>query len=143
MKNLLLAVLGTTLITFSAAHAAGDHHPDEKKPPAESRARPQADQPAQAGPMAIMQNMRSMQAQMEKLRATKNPKERESLLREHMKTMQDAMASMHAMGGEMMGGAAARSGATTGRVPMEQRLDMMQMMMEQMMGHQNAMQGMR
>ena len=91
-------------------------------------------------------NMRKMQTQMEQIRATKDDKERERLMDEHMKTMQEGMGMMRNMGGGMMQGMtdggtrgagpdamAPGSGDMPGRMDMmERRMDMMQMMMEQM-----------
>ena len=44
----------------------------------------------------MQQNMTTMQQQMEKLRATTDPKERQKLMQEHMQTMQDNMNAMRA-----------------------------------------------
>lgn len=100
---------------------------------------------------ATQAGMAKMQQQMDKIAATTNPAEREKLLKEHMKTMQDTMKSMRSMQGPAM-----KSGA--GAMPMgdkpkcmdmqkcqdkmETRMDMMQMMMEQMMQRDQAMKPM-
>jgi periplasmic protein CpxP/Spy len=95
----------------------------------------------------MQENMKKMQQQMEKLRATTDPKERQKLLQEHMQTMQENMKTMRGMGGPMMTGAGQHGGMTMGDKKdgtkegdmmkrhgmMETRMDMMQMMMEQMM----------
>ena len=47
--------------------------------------------------------MQAMHAQMDKIRATTDPKEREKLLREHYETMQQGMGTMRGYG-PMMGG---------------------------------------
>ena len=101
--------------------------------------------------MAQMQeNMKIMQQQVEKLRTTTDPKERQKLLQEHMQTMQKNMAAMRGMGGPMMGGMGGRSGMGGPMMNMDPkqreafmqgRMDMMQMMMEHMMQHQSATQG--
>ncbi|WP_407511113.1 hypothetical protein [Ralstonia sp. GP101] len=96
--------------------------------------------------------MKKMQAQMDKIHQTKDPKERQRLMAEHMQAMQDTMQTMHGMGGPMMmdmmggqgmgaGGAAPMMGGSG--MPMEQRMnmmenrmDMMQMMMDQMLKQQ-------
>ena len=114
----------------------------------------QADEPGatETAPEAHqqMQQMQQMQAQMERIRATEDPEERERLLREHMQSMHAGMMMM----GEMM-----RGGMNTGAGPerhgqmqrcaqrdtecrmdemqereqmMGQRMNMMQMMMQQM-----------
>ena len=71
---------------------------------------------------AMQEQMKKMQTQMDKIGQTKDSKERQKLMAEHMKTMQDTMKDMRGMGGAM--------GA-------DQR---MQMMMEQMMQHDQMMQ---
>ena len=129
--------------------------------------------------------MKLMQEQMRRIREAKSPEVRAKLLREHMHTMMVQMQAMHVLGGPMMSGMM-RSGMMDGisaghgmtgsanrhassskqhpwsgdrmrdhlqdrldmmRMMMEQnhmqdRLDMMQMMMEQMMDQMQAMQGM-
>ena len=41
--------------------------------------------------------MKRMQEQMDKLRQTQDPQERQKLLQEHYATMQSAMTAMHGM----------------------------------------------
>ena len=48
--------------------------------------------------------MKLMQEQMRRIRATKSPEVRATLLREHMHTMMEQMQAMRAMGGRMMSG---------------------------------------
>ena len=103
----------------------------------------------------MQENMKKMQQQMEKLRATTDPKERQKLMQAHMQTMQENMKTMRGMGGPMMMGSAQPGGmAMDGNkkmaagdmmqhhAKMEKRMDMMQMMMEQMMQHDQAMEPM-
>ena len=57
----------------------------------------------------MQEHMKVMQQQMEKIRATTDPNERQKLMQEHMQTMQEYMKTMHGMGGPeggpcMMGG---------------------------------------
>lgn len=75
--------------------------------------------------------------QMEKIRATSDPKERQQLMRDHMQSMQDNMKMMHGMSGPMTMGDMMKRHAM-----MEQRMDMMQMMMEQMMQRDQVMEPM-
>ena len=143
----------------------------------------------------MQQNMKAMQEQMEKIRTTTDPKERQDLLQKHMQTMQENMQAMRSMGGPMMmdgaqdggmmmGGAQgggmmqgdkmagmkegammkgdkkggmAEGGMKKGgmmggmmdgdmmkhHAMMEKRMDMMQMMMEQMVHHDQSMEFMR
>ena len=96
--------------------------------------------------MAAMQaemgvNMKKMQEQMAVLHKTTDPKERARLLDEHMQTMKAMMQGMQKGSGGMMMG--------EGGMPMQRKeagsdmgmMPMMQMMMDQMMQHQKAMEG--
>lgn len=101
----------------------------------------------------MQQNMKTMQVQMERLRTTTDPTERQKLMQEHMQSMQENMKMMRNMGGPMMMGSGQSGGMTAmGRqkdmaggemmqrqAMMEKRMDMMQMMMEQMLQHDQAM----
>ena len=97
-RLLFIAALATALV---APHAA----------PAQTTAQPPA---GQAAPdvksfddrLAQAQaHMKRMQEQMDKLRQTQDPQERQKLLQEHHATMQSAMTAMHGMWGPgMMGG---------------------------------------
>jgi hypothetical protein len=102
--------------------------------------------------MPLMQeSMKAMQQQMATLQKTADPKERQKLLQEHMQAMQDNMKTMRGMGGPMMMGGGQAGGMGMGKGTaggdmvkrydlMENRMDMMQMMMEQMMQHDQMMQ---
>ena len=89
--------------------------------------------------------IKSMQAMHEKMMAAKTPEERNSLMAEHMKSMQDGMkmmegmakpgmAGMKGMGG--MGGMSAEMSAH--HAMMEKRMMMMQTMMKMMMDRMAA-----
>ena len=96
--------------------------------------------------------MEAMRALMARIQSTKDPEERQRLLDEHAKSMQQGMTMM----GQMMGGAAGgqkqagqcAQNDTSCQMQrmqgqqqmMSQHMGMMQMMMEQMMG-QMMMQG--
>lgn len=111
--------------------------------------------------VAVQSQMKTMQAMHEKMMAAKSPEERQALMADHMKAMQDGMAMMKGMGnmgsmgsmgadmpmggasmpmggaGMSMTGSGARMGGTRGAskhsLSSIQRMDMMQMMMEMMM----------
>ena len=80
-------------------------------------------------------HMKAMQEMHDKMMAAKTPEERNALMAEHMKTMQEGMSMMKGMGG--MGGMAGAKSPPTSmterQTMMEQRMDMMQTMMEMMM----------
>ena len=82
--------------------------------------------------MARMANhMKAMQAMHDKMMAARTPEERNALMGEHMKTMQDGMGMMKGMGG-MTGPKSPPTSMTERQTMMEQRMDMMQTMMEMM-----------
>ena len=144
MKRALVAALVATMLPMPLAFAQ-----TESKPPA-----------AQPAPdwQQMQERMRLMQERMNKLRATTDPAERQRLLEEHFKLMQEQMASMRGLGGPMMGGGMGpgmmgggigpgprAQGKPPGPIPsdqrlrrMEERLDLMQQMMEQMLQQEGA-----
>ena len=81
---------------------------------------------------------------MNKIASTTDPAERQKLKEEHMQTMRENMKAMRSMGGPTMeassmamgdkkGGATAGGDVKTRQEGMAKRMDMMEMMMEQMM----------
>ena len=76
----------------------------------------------------MQEKMKAMQAQMDEIRNTTDPKKRQKLMQEHM---QENMKAMHGMGGQK--GDMKDGNMMKRHEMMEKRIDMMQMMMEQMM----------
>ena len=126
----LAALSAAAFITLGASAATppkAKDHPVHH--PAASASSPTADMD---GPMKAMRDMR------DKMMNAKTPEERQALMADHMKAMQDGMQTMKGMGG--MG---SMGGKTSGksmppdmakhRQTMGQRMDMMEMMMEMMM----------
>ena len=104
----------------------------------------QAAAASSAAPAAMPNGMKDMQAMRDKMMNAKTPAERQALMNEHMKTMQEGMAMMKGMKG--MGGMHGKEGmpgmSGMKEMPMdmakrhqmmEMRMDMMQTMMEMMM----------
>jgi hypothetical protein len=116
----ILFTLGAGVFALPAI-AEDAHHPEEK---IQAPAKPAAGMPA---------DMKRMQEQMAQIRASTDPKERQRLMGEHMKTMQESMGKMSGM---MGGGKSMEPGQRMQM--MERRMDMMQMMMQQMMEHEAA-----
>jgi hypothetical protein len=164
MKRLLFGILAATFLAISFAYGADEHHPDKASPPAKAAPSAKARRPAPKPPvdekaMAQMQeHMKKMQDVMARLQKTTDPADLKKLMDEHTKAMQEGMQMMRGMGGGMMQGmmgggmigqapkdAAAKPGIGRGAPMspemMERRMDMMQMMMEQMMQHQKALAG--
>lgn len=132
-------VVGVSLLS-PVTFGADEHHPDEAKKGAV------ASKPASKGLAAVaggdqagmQQGMKRMQDQMDRIRKTTDPKERQKLLDEHFQTMMENMKVMRGMGGSMMMGGDQKGGPMKGEAggragSMEQRMEMMQMMMEHMM----------
>ena len=108
-----------------------DHHPAASKAPA-----PAVAQPSQGMNPAMMAAMEQrMRARHEKMAAAKTPQERQALMAEHMKTMQDGMRMMESMHGQMASGnpPAGMAGMQHDPLMMEKRMDMMESMMQMMM----------
>ena len=145
-RSLLCIVLTAATLSASVASAVDEHHPDaDKKSAPVTKAAPAKPAAAKGVDTPQMQgNMKKMQEQMDKMGKTTDPKERQKLMGEHMQTMMDSMKMMHGTGGGMMMGGK-KSGMADGDMMkhhemMEQRMDMMQMMMGQMMQHQKALE---
>lgn len=136
-----------TMLALSAPSAIADdaHHPDQATSPTAATAPASADRAVQT----MKENSRKMQAQLDKIAKTKDPKERQKLLHEHMQTMRANMmlgkgmmtgmmgcpmmeGDMGMMGGGMMGSGPGSDAMMQRMNQMEKRMDMMQMMMEQM-----------
>ena len=104
----------------------------------------------------MQEKMKAMQAQMDTIHKTTDPKERQKLMQAHMQAMQENMKAMRGMGGSMMKSGGEHGGMAMGgkkggmkegdmmkhHEMMANRMDMMQMMMEQMMQHDHAMESM-
>ncbi|MBI3367798.1 MAG: hypothetical protein HY021_04940 [Burkholderiales bacterium] len=100
------------------------HHPDAA--------------PAAAMP-GMQERMKAMREMHDKMMNAKTPAERQALMADHMKSMQDGMemmkgmGSMGAMGGGMGDGKGMPAEMAKRHQMMEGRMEMMQMMMEMMM----------
>lgn len=148
------ALIGAMIVALSvpALYAA---------PPVANSAAPEAAAPANVSSTELkplQARMMVLQDQMTRIRGTTDPTEREKLLREHTQTMLEQTLAMRAfagglmsgtmgdgmMGRRMMGrGAAHGSQSSTpgehGQM-MQERLEMMQTLMAQMMGQIQAME---
>ena len=100
--------------------------------------------PGQMGKMAAM-DMSKMDAQMKKMRemhgkmaAATTPEERNKLMAEHMKTMQDGMQMMGGMGGMAGTGMGDMKDMPAHHQMMDKRMAMMESMMQMMMDRMPA-----
>jgi hypothetical protein len=114
--------------TAAQAWATGNDQPDPHHP-AESAPAPKAAPIAGKSNPALSrmdEQMKTLQEMHDKMMAAKTPEERNALMAEQMKTMQDGMT--------MMSGTAGMPGdAATRMQMMEKRMEMMQSMMQMMM----------
>ena len=101
--------------------------------------------PGMASPPAAMTgammdtHMKAMREMHDKMARARTPEERNALMAEHMKLMQDGMAMMGGMGPGGMRGMGAMSGDGAGHQQMmEKRMEMMQSMMQMMMDRMPA-----
>ena len=111
-----------------------DHHPAETTAPTAPTL--PAASPSQAMNPAMMAAMEQrMRAMHEKMAAAKTPQERQALMAEHLKTMQDGMRMMESMRGQMASGnpPAGMAGMQHDSQMMEKRMAMMESMMQMMM----------
>ncbi len=126
---LAIAIAATGAPAWAASDAQQDaHHPAGAASAPKAKAMPGKSNPAMARMDGQMKAMREMH---DKMMAAKTPEERNALMAEHMKTMQDGMAMMNGMSS---GGTAGMQGdAATRSQMMEKRMQMMQSMMQMMM----------
>jgi hypothetical protein len=123
VRNLACAC-GAALIAFSAA-AQDDHQAHH---PAAGVSSPAPAPQKAPTPAAADAQMKTMQAMHEKMMAAKTSQERQALMAEHMKAMQEGLGMMDGM----QGGGMPADPASRQRM-MEMHMDMMQSMMQMMM----------
>jgi protein CpxP len=146
LSKLIPALLLASSLSVAYAQTPGQR---PMTPPSQV---PQGGQMMGGGMPGMHKTMGKMQEQMAKIRSTSDPAERQKLMLEHMSTMREAMGTMMKTGGPgtgMMPGGGMMSNSPTapaqsempGRMgTIEQRMGMMQMMMDQMMQHQDMME---
>lgn len=86
--------------------------------------------------------MKAMADMHRKMMAAKTPEEKNQLMAEHMKTMQEGMAMMRMMGSDGMADMQGKKPMTgnrgTHRQTIEKRMDMMELMMQMVMDRMPA-----
>ena len=143
---LSIAALSTATLAASSWAASDDQHDSHHPAPTSAvqvaqatPAKPGMGMGAGMGGAAAMpgyaEQMKAMREMHDKVMAAKTPEERNALMSEQMKLMQNGMTMMGGMGGmgpgAMMGAKPGDMAARQGM--MEQRMDMMQSMMQMMM----------
>jgi hypothetical protein len=123
-----LALIALGAPSWAAQHDQHKaHHPAGSASAAATKPMPGKTTPE----MARMSNqMKAMQEMHGRMVASKTPEERNALMAEHMKTMQEGMGMMKGMGG--MTPPNSQSTDNQRQTMMEQRMEMMQTMMEMM-----------
>ena len=130
-----------TLAQTSDEHK--DHHPAGITQPGAASKKSTA-KTMNADRMAAMdKQMKNMQAMHEKMMSAKTPEERQALMAEHMKMMQDGMGMMKQMGamsgmGGMEGGKGMNGNMADSQQMMDKRMEMMESMMQMMMDRMPA-----
>ena len=129
--GICMAAVSLGAIAQDAAEDHSAHHPANT--PAASATEMPAAGKMDKGQMAGMdQHMKAMQVMHEKMAAAKTPAERQALMVEHMKLMQDGMAMMKSMVA-MQGGNGMDAYMGARQQMREKRMDMMESMMQMMM----------
>jgi len=133
MQLVRLLSLALALFAAGAPSWAAQHDQHKAHHPAGSASAASKSMPGKTTPeMARMANhTKAMQEMHDRMMAAKTPEERNTLMGEHMKTMQEGMSMMRGMGG-MAGPKSPPTNMTERQTMMEQRMDMMQTMMEMM-----------
>ena len=159
MKNPVMTVIAASLAFAAPAFADDTHHPDKAPETKAAPARPAAK--SAPAVQKMQDNVRKMRLQLDHIAGAKTDEERQKALSDHLRTMHENMQLARDMqaemtgcpmmeggmmrGGGMMGGMMGKgmmgegmpAGASPDRMQqMEKRMDMMQMMMEQMMHRQ-------
>ncbi len=158
LRTTVLAMLLAGAALGATAQTAAEHEQHHPEGTATAPATPTAVQPATPpnamgpGQMANMarmdQHMKAMRAMHDQMAAASTPEQRQALMAEHMKLMQEGMGMMKQMGAGMqgiggqagmgpMGGMAAGKGMPADLAErhqlMEKRMEMMESMLQMMM----------
>ena len=101
MKKLLVAMAVGIALTSPVLQAASK---DTTAPQSRSKTPPAGAAEFDRNLAQLQEQMKTMQAQMDQIRKTQDPQERQKLLEQHWATMQSAMTIMHGMWGPRMMG---------------------------------------
>lgn len=142
LRQTILAIALAAASIGSWAQTDADHtqhHPNAPTAgePSATNAAAMA-KPGSADQMAEMDSrMKAMQEMHEKMMNAQTPEERNALMEEHMKAMQDGMAAMKMMGAGAMPGMQGKKPMPVNmkqrQQMMEKRMEMMESMMQMMM----------
>ena len=142
MKLLSSTALALALTTAGASAWAAKHTEQAGHHPAGAASAPAGKTMpgmSSADTARMDTQMKAMRQMHDKMAAAKTPEERNALMAEHMKTMQDGMKMMNGMAPGGMGGMGGMKGEMGARhQSMEKRMEMMQSMMQMMMDRMPA-----
>lgn len=151
LTTLIPAILCIAMLpvpALAASTAEHDHtHGQKSTAPASTITPSTVSAPAITNFTSYEEQMARMSDLHEKMMAAKTPAERQKLMTENMKLMQEGMDMMKAMQGQpgmdMGMGMPGKDGMNMGSCmdmhkPMNQRMDMMEMMMQMMLDQQKA-----
>ena len=140
MKTLATTLLSMSVFLSVPAFADQSHQPEQAA----------AEMPAGVTFERMQDNLKIMQAQLQRAAGAKTDEARQQAMAEHMQTMRENMGMVQGMQGGMMacpmmqggkgmmGGDGMSKDMGSRMHNMEQRMDMMQMMMQRMSGAQGA-----
>ena len=129
-----IAILGVALIAACATATEPVGTPGTAAKADEHAAHHPASAASAPAGAPMQDRMKAMREMHDKMMSAKTPEERQALMAEHMKAMQDGMQMMKGMGG--MGGMDAKgmpADMAQRQRMMEARMDMMQVMMDMLM----------
>jgi len=125
-----IALSSATLLTACATTAGPGSHQSAAAKSAEHASHHPAGA-ASAPASAMPDRMKAMREMHDKMMNAKTPEEKQALMAEHMKAMQGGMHMMKGMGGGM-GARGMPDDMAQRQKMMEERMDMMDMMMQRM-----------
>lgn len=102
MKKMVVAVIVGLALSGQLVPATADAQSTQTKKAAPAQAPNTAEFDKQLA--QVQEQMKAMQAQMDQIRQTQDPQERQRLLQQHWATMQSAMNAMHGLWGPGMMG---------------------------------------
>ncbi|MBX9964379.1 MAG: hypothetical protein K2Y35_15065 [Burkholderiales bacterium] len=146
-KWILMALAAGAIATVPAfAEEMAEHRKDSSQEAAPEVVRPEQLDLIKKHNDEMESHLKDMQMLMDKMQGAKDTKERRKLMDEHARSMREMMKNMRSSSGDMkmgmMGGGARRGGPLPEGEKMrqhllEKRIDMMDMMMDQMMKAQD------
>jgi len=154
VKNSIVAA-AIVAFALSAPIASAQEMLTSAKPDMPALAKPAMNMDMEDHMSQMQEKMKAMQAQMDTIHSTTDANEHQTLMQEHLLAMRENMKAMYAMSGPMMKGGGEPGGIMFGPIKksdmagggtmkhhemIEKRMNMMQMMMEQMMRHDQAME---